>query len=307
MKWIAVFFVALVLAGSTRASQAQIGPPLGMHVTPRTELILTATTEGMLLGGLGAAALGASDTRVYVGGVMLGAVAGLGSSFFLSEGHRVTDASSQMLGIGALYGGFGVYTGLAAAGALGHQATWGGLFAGVLGGSLGGLALVPMLDLTGGDAAAAGVGMMLGTLAPLLVTAALGVTNEQPTVYLLPAFIGMTAGIAGGIVANHALDFTRSRWLLLGLSSSVGFLAGGGLALVMNMTDFRIASLMTLGGGLLGLAVGGLITRGYDAETRKAGEAVAAGDWASGRARPVERVQTEPARTTGVSLWAGSF
>lgn len=225
---------------------------------PRVELVVESTLLGLVWSSLLASEVKARDKEA-VSLLMLGTGAGLGISLLASSGRQVTQSVPGFLSLGATYG---AYTALLVSGFGGNDPSAGGVLAASVGGAALGLVVSP--HFTGGDAAAAGEGVIYGGLVPLLVEFSLGSKPSWDGV-LATLLVGSTAGLIAGPVLNRSLNFSRGRWNLIGLGGGVGGLFGLGLAILSDAGrgDGRPAAALTTVGVVGGLALTTWLTASF--------------------------------------------
>ena len=260
----------------------------------RAELIVAATLYGAAVGGLVAGAVKADD-KGSVGLVMLGTAAGLVGSIAATANTTVRASVPPMFELGGGYGAFAVLLVSAIANDNNSGNVAGPVAAGVVAGSLLGVAAASQLRMTGGDAAAAWGGLLYGAALPVMIEVALGGGNNHDIRYELTALVGGTAGLVLAPLLNETLHWSRARWSLINLGGGVGLLMGLGTAVLVSANKetgfFALMSAGTVAG--LGIAPQGRVRLG------SLGEAV--------HPVVVKDRQGRPELGAGLTLLGGSF
>jgi hypothetical protein len=228
----------------------------------RAEMVVGATIEGGILGGLVAGA-GETDGKAAVGLVMLGTGVGLAGSIALTQGTYVRPAYPAMFETGGIYGAFAVLLGYGIGDGKGNVA--GPVALGVGAGSLIGLGAARALDMTGGDAGASFGGLAWGAGLPVLVLAAASSDTSNDKALLWTALVGGTAGAIAGPLLNRSLDWSLSRWRMVNLGGGVGLLFGLGTAVLANASG-RGGAALSATGAILGLGISAVATQSWDVD-----------------------------------------
>ncbi len=232
-------------------------------VGPRVELVIYSTLLGLAWSALAAAAVHA-NSKGTLGLLMIGTGAGLGISLAASSGKRVRQSVPGFLTLGATYG---AYSALLMSGLGNSDPTPGAVLAGSIGGAALGLVASPYF--TGGDAAAAGEGVIYGGLIPLMIEGTLA-HNLDKDLALGTLLIGSTAGLIAGPLLNRSLNYSRGRWNLIGLGGGVGGLFGAGIGVLAglnaNGSDGRGALALTTVGVVAGLGLTAWLTSSFGAD-----------------------------------------
>lgn len=296
----------LAAAGAAR-------PPGATRAGSRAEMIVNATLEGAALGVLASAGVQA-DAKGTAGLTMLGTGAGLVLSVVLTDGRTLRTAAPPLLGTGALYGGLATAALAELADVKGNYAIAAG--AGVLAGSLLGLTAANELKLTAGDAGALSVGMLYGAALPVALEGAL-VADPGKKPAIATALIGGTLGLVLLPIANHQLDWSRSRWTLVGLGGGVGALFGAGTAVLVGAKDSQPILGLLAGGAIAGLGLSAAFTSNFDAgevpESRALLDLAPDGKVRMGSLLTAIHPELRPGRSghveagVGLSLLAGQF
>lgn len=272
---------------------------------PRTQLVLTSFSVGVWLGLSGALALDV-DARAGAGLILLGGLGSGAVAYLATSGMNVRPAMPIMLGYGTSYGAATALTLLS----LGDTDTafWPALFGGSLLGAVGGLAMVPLLDMSGGDAGASGfLSIFAGGVT--LLTMALTFSEIDSTASItIPMWLAASAGFFGGPFINRVLQFSGTRWNVISVASGAGTLTGALLAFIFGVGSGRgwIGALLlgTVGGAAIGAAATGWMAP----DSRAALEpGVPSRNAFASLARPLERNVREPSTAFALPLASTTF
>lgn len=225
-----------------------------------TELKVWGTTYGIWLGLMVPLALSPDGPEPYGAGLLIGAPGG----FFLARALT----RSRPLSLGQVraitWGGtWGALQGLALAGArdvdgdavFGYMAIGSGL------GLAGGLAAARR-EITPGTATSASLGSLWGAWFGLASSLLMDFEGDETWVTMM---LAGNAGLIGGALAGSRWPLSRSRARMISVGGLIGGVGGLGVVLLAHVDNQDPAIGIALTGSVLGLVVGGALTRGSDA------------------------------------------
>jgi hypothetical protein len=262
---------ALIERVRAKGATGQAPPVRSTGVGPRVELVITATTSGLYLGSLLAAASG-NDQKGAVALLMFGTGVGLVGSLAGSSGARVPQSMPQFLQNGVGYGTSATLLALAIGDAKGGRSIAGWTFAGAAAGGIAGLIASPYF--TGGDSGAMTTGIIYGGVIPLLIEQTIG-PHDNGKAPFWAALIGSTAGLFAGPILNARVHWSRGRWNLVSLGGGVGALMGGGVGVLTDgfKGEARAGLALLTIGTIAGLGLSAWLTSDFGADEPRLGAA----------------------------------
>lgn len=250
-----------------------------------TELKVWSTTYGIWLGVSVPLALNADGPEPYGVGLLLGAPGGFFGARALARSRPFSLGQARAVTWG---GTWGALQGMALANAMDfgggeriiegdivideeadEEAIIGTMVIGSAVGIAGGM-LAARQEIRPGTATSATLGSLWGSWFGL-ATSILADLDSDPTWATL--MLTGNAGLVGGALAGSRLPLSRSRARLISVGGLIGGVGGLGIVLIADVDDEDTAIGVTLAGSILGLALGGALTRGHDAEEDLSGAA----------------------------------
>ena len=254
-----------------------------------TELKVWSTTYGIWLGAAIPTALNASGPEPYGVGLLLGAPGGFFGARALASSRPFSLGQARAVTWG---GTWGALQGMALANAADFgggeriiegdivideeadpEAVLGTMVIGSAVGIAGGM-LAARQEITPGTATSATLGSLWGSWFGL-ATSILADLDDDPTWATM--MLTGNAGLVAGALAGGRLPLSRSRARMISVGGLIGGVGGLGIVLIADVDDEDTAIGVTLAGSILGLAMGGALTRGHDAEEDMSGAAEAVG------------------------------
>jgi len=101
-------------------------------------------------------------------------------------------------------------------------------------------------------------GTWFGTAAGVLIDA-------EDDGLLAASLIGGDAGLVTAAILAPRWNMSRNRARLISIAGVIGGLAGGGIDLITRPDDEKAAVAIPLAGSIIGLTIGAVTTRSYDA------------------------------------------
>ena len=253
-----------------------------------TELKVWSTTYGIWLGIAVPAALSADDPEPYGVGLLLGAPGGFFGGRALAQSRPLSLGQARAITWG---GTWGALQGMALANAADFgggeriiegdivideeadaEAVLGTMIIGSAVGIGGGM-LAARQEIRPGTATSAMLGSLWGSWFGL-ASSILADLDDDPT--WVTTMLTGNAGLAAGALAGSRLPLSRSRARLISVGGLIGGVGGLGLVLIADVDDEDTAIGVTLAGSVAGLVLGGVLTRGHDAEEDMSGNEQAA-------------------------------
>ena len=261
-----------------------------------TELRVWSTTYGIWLGIAVPAALSADGPEPYGVGLLLGAPGGFFGGRAFSQTRPLSLGQARAITWG---GTWGALQGMALANALDfgggeriiegdimvdeeadEEAVLGTMIIGSAVGIGGGM-LAARQEIRPGTATSANLGSLWGSWFGLATSILADLKNDPTWATIM---LGGNAGLVGGALAGSRLPLSRSRARLISVGGLIGGVGGLGLVLIADVDDEDTAIGVTLAGSVAGLVLGGVLTRGQDAEEDMSGDAAASGTLPAGGA-----------------------
>ena len=254
-----------------------------------TELKVWSTTYGIWLGIAVPAALSAAGPEPYGVGLLLGAPGGFFGGRAFSRTRPLSLGQARAITWG---GTWGALQGMALANAMdfggGERIIEGDIIIdeeadeeAVLGTmiiasavGIGGGMLAARQDIRPGTATSATLGSLWGSWFGL-ATSILADLEDDPT--WATVMLAGNAGLVGGALVGSRVPLSRSRARMISVGGLIGGVGGLGLVLIADVDDENTAIGVTLAGSVAGLALGGVLTRGHDAEEDMSGDAESGG------------------------------
>ena len=261
----------------------------GLQGGGETELKVWSTTYGIWLGVTVPLALNAGGPEPYGVGLLLGAPGGFFGARALATSRPFSLGQARAITWG---GTWGAVQGMALANAadfgggeriiegdivIDEEADEEAVLASMIVGSAAGIAggmLAARQEIRPGTATSAMLGSLWGSWFGL-ASSILADLDEDPTWATI--MVTGNAGLVAGALAGSRLPLSRSRARLISVGGLIGGVGGLGIVLIADVDDEDTAIGVTLAGSILGLALGGALTRGHDAEEDMSGAAEAAG------------------------------
>jgi hypothetical protein len=239
------------------------------------ELKVWSTLYGLWLGVAVPAAFGAEGSEAYGVGLLVGGPVGFLVGQGLARSGSLSDAQARAVTFGGTWGtwqGFGwsrvldLGEGFECDGDLcvsdgGAEET----FAAMVVGGIGGIAVGSVLsrkNITPGIASTVSFSALWGTW---FGTAAGVLIDAEDDGLLAASLIGGDAGLVTAAILAPRWNMSRNRARLISIAGVIGGLAGGGIDLIVRPDDEKAAVAIPLAGSIIGLAIGAVTTRSYDA------------------------------------------
>jgi hypothetical protein len=265
-------------AEALQALQALRASPL--HATSqssRVELQVWSTLYGLWLGVAVPGALGASGSEPYGLGLLLGGPGGFLAGRALANSRPMSEGQVRAITFGGTWGtwqGFGwarvldigerevcnagfCYTEDAGSRTVFSSLVVGGL-AGIATGSL-----LSRRPITPGTATTVNFGALWGTW---FGVAGSVLADLEGDAFLATTLLGGNAGLLATAFLAPQWDLTRDRARLISIAGVIGGLAGGGLDLLIQPDNEKVAIGIPLATSIAGLAVGTVLTRDRPSE-----------------------------------------
>lgn len=241
-----------------------------------TELQVWSTTYGIWLGMMVPLALDAEGPEPYGVGLLLGAPGGFFAGRALARSRPLSLGQARAITWGGTWGAL-QGTALANARSVDEQAFIRSMIIGSAAGVAGGM-LAARQEITPGTATSATLGSLWGTWFGLATSTLLDYTDDQIWVVMMATG---NAGLVGGALAGSRWPLSRSRARLISVGGLIGGVAGLGTVLIGDADDEDTVIGIALTGSIAGLVLGGVLTRGHDAEEDMSGNEPAAGSLAA--------------------------
>lgn len=240
------------------------------------ELKVWSTLYGLWLGVAIPAAFGVDNSEGYGVGLLVGGPAGFLIGQGLARSGSLSDAQARAITFGGTWGtwqGFGwsrvldFGEGFDCQGDLctsdgGAEET----FASMVVGGLAGITVGSVLarkNITRGTASTVSFGALWGTWFGIATGVLAGLDDEDGL--LASSLIGGNAGLVTTAILAPRWNLSRNRARLISISGVIGGLAGGGIDLIAQPDDEAALIGIPLAGSIIGLAIGAVTTRSYDA------------------------------------------
>jgi len=229
----------------------------------RVELLAWGTVYGAWLGIAVPIALGADDPEAVGAGLVIGTPLGFLLAREYTSERSVSAGDARAITLGGTWGswqGLGWYLyadeGDSHAEDLIASTVLGGIAGIVVGGVLANNA-----DIPAGTATLVNFGALWGTWYGVVGGVLLDAEGDD---LLLASLIGGNAGLLGTALVAPGWDMSRNRARLINAGGLIGLAVGGGIDLMIQPDDEKVAILIPAVGGLAGLALGAHLTRDYD-------------------------------------------
>ena len=241
-----------------------------------TELQVWSTTYGIWLGMMVPLALDAEDPEPYGAGLLLGAPGGFLAGRALARSRPLSLGQARAITWG---GTWGALQGMALANArsVDEQAFIRSMIVGSGVGIAGGM-LAARQEIMPGTATSATLGSLWGSWFGLATSTLLDYTDDPIWVVMMATG---NAGLVGGALAGSRWPLSRSRARLISVGGLIGGVAGVGTVLIADVDDEDTTIGLALTGSVVGLVLGGVLTRGHDTEEDMSGNEPAAGSLAA--------------------------
>ena len=241
-----------------------------------TELQVWSTTYGIWLGIMVPVALDADGPEPYGAGLLLGAPGGFLAGRALARSRPLSLGQARAITWG---GTWGALQGMAVANArsVDEQAFIRSMIIGSGVGIAGGT-LAARQEIMPGTATSATLGSLWGTWFGLATSTLLDYTDDPIWVVMMATG---NAGLVGGALAGSRWPLSRSRARLISVGGLIGGVAGVGTVLISDIDDEDTTIGLALAGSVAGLVLGGVLTRGHDAEEDMSGNEPPAGSLAA--------------------------
>jgi hypothetical protein len=257
-------------------------PAQVVYGSGRVEMQVWTTLYGAWLGVAVPAAFGADEPEAYGTGLLVGAPAGFLAGRALANALDLTEGQARAITLGGSWGtwqGFGwreVFDiGVREVcepdpfgpGEFCYETeddTEEAFAAMIVGGLVGiaGGALFSGRDITPGTGTAVNFGSLWGSWLGFAGGVLFGLENDD---LLAATLVGGNAGLATTAFLAPGWNVSRSRVRLVSIAGVLGGLAGGGIDLILQPDDEKVAVAIPLAGSVLGLVLGAAATRGDDA------------------------------------------
>ena len=265
-------------AEAFQALQALRAAPLGAtSQSSRVELQVWSTLYGLWLGVAVPGALGASGSEPYGLGLLLGGPGGFLAGRALANSRPMSEGQVRAITFGGSWGtwqGFGwarvldigerevcdfgfCYT---------EEAGSRTVFSSLVVGGLAGIATGSVLSrrpISPGTATTVSFGALWGTWFGV-AGSVLG--NLEGDAFLATTLLGGNAGLLAAALMAPQWDLTRDRARLISIAGVIGGLAGGGLDLLIQPDNEKVAIGIPLATSIAGLAMGAVLTRDRPSE-----------------------------------------
>ena len=250
-------------------------PAEGSGRSGQVELMVWATTYGAWLGVAIPAALGAEGSGAYGAGLLLGGPGGFLAGRALSGSRSLSEGQVRAITFGSFWGTYQGY-------GLMEVLDWGerqecdldvcyvegpdgaDVFrAFVLGGLAGTVtgAILSQRPIPSGVATSVNFGALWGTWFGL----AGGIlANQEGDGLLATTLLVGDAGLLGTALLSPGWDISRNRARLVSIAGVMGGLVGGGLDLLIQPDNEKVAIGIPMATSILGLAIGARRTSGMD-------------------------------------------
>ena len=214
------------------------------------------------------AALDADDPEPYGVGLLLGGPGGFFGGRMLARSRPLSLGQTRAITWG---GTWGAWQGMGWAHALdlgggnesqSTQAVFASMIAGSAVGILGGT-LAARREIMPGTSTSAMLGSMWGAWIGF-ASSILADLDEDPA--WATTMLAGNAGLVGGAVAGSRWRLSRSRARLISIAGVIGGVGGLGTVLITQPNDDDLEIGIPLAGSIVGLAIGGLLTRGNTGE-----------------------------------------
>jgi hypothetical protein len=253
----------------------------------RTELTVWGTTYGIFLGLAAPPALNAQSSGAYGLGLLLGAPAGFMISRAYANATAITEGEARAITFGGTWGTWQGYGWAKLAGLLERNvscpagsdcgasketsgtAALRAMILGSLAGIGAGAAAGNTLHVTPGAATTVNFAALWGTGYGVAGAALFGVNSGNGA--LTMALIGGDAALLGAALTAPGWRLSRERARLISIAGLAGVLAGGGIDLILQVDNSRVAVGIPMAGGTIGMLLGAQATRGMPPETAAAG------------------------------------
>lgn len=282
-------------AGIQAMDALQSLPPEGGGRSSQVELMVWATTYGAWLGVAVPAALGADNSEAYGAGLLVGGPLGFLGGRAMARSRSLSEGQTRAITFGSLWGtwmGFGVMEVLDWGEKSEVCYDWGcesgerdgaDVFKSFVVGGLAGTATGAILarrPISRGVATASTLAAMWGTWFGVAGGVLVDLEGDG---LLTSTLIGGNAALLAAAKWASARDISRNRARLISIAGVIGGLVGGGLDLLVQPEEGKVAIGIPLAGSIIGLAVGA----GLTSDRNGAGEAMEVGAGESGSQSPV--------------------
>lgn len=289
-RFISRHFATTTAATEARARMAAMGmSPAGAAVqgSGRVELQVWSTLYGLWLGVAIPGAFGADGSSPYGLGLLLGGPGGFLAGKAIARSRPLTEGQARAITLG---GTWGTWQGLGWINVLdigeGYRCDFdvctndGNVeerFAGMIVGGLAGIGAGTLLsrrDISPGTATTVNFGALWGTWIGFAVGYLADLEDDN---LLASSLLGGDVGLVGAALMQPAWRMSRSRARLVSIYGVMGGLAGLGADLLIQPDDDKVSVAIPLLGSVVGLVLGGGMTRDYDRTHEPGGEMGAPG------------------------------
>lgn len=248
----------------------------------RVELQVWTTLYGLWLGIAVPGALGADGPEAYGVGLLVGGPAGFLTGLGLARSRELTDSQARAITLG---GTWGTWQGLGWANVLdlgedltcdgdvcfsegGSEETFAAMIVGGVSGIVAG-ALLSRKNIPQGVATAVNFGALWGTWFGFAASYLADLEDDN---LLAATLIGGNAGLLGTALLAPRWNMSRNRARLISIAGVIGGLSGAGADLILQPDDDKVAVAIPMVTSALGLLIGTLTTRNYDARPQGGGD-----------------------------------
>lgn len=269
-------------AGARALGMLATLPARNQGLSGRTELKVWTTTYGLWLGVAVPAAFGAEGSEPYGAGLLVGGPTGFLAGSRIASSRTISTGQARAITLGGTWGtwqGWG-WSEVADIGEEEFCDPGGNCFesgddiqerfaAAILGG-LTGIAVGTLLSkrtITPGVATTVNFGSLWGTWFGVAGGVVAGLENDA---LLATTLLAGNAGLLYTALRAPSWRVTRNRARIVSIAGVIGGLGGAGIDLLIQPDDEKVAFAIALGGSVVGLVTGVMVTRdiGEDLDDR---------------------------------------
>ena len=264
-------------AGSAALQALRAAPAGAMSQGSRVELQVWSTLYGLWLGVAVPGALGASGSEPYGLGLLLGGPGGFLAGRALANSRPLSEGQVRAITFG---GTWGTWQGFGWARVLGigerevcdfgpcyrEDAGSRTVFSSLVAGGLAGIATGAVLSrkpISAGTATTVNFGAFWGTWFGVAGSVLADLEGDS---FLAATLLGGNAGLVTTALLSRSWNLSRDRARLISIAGVMGGLAGGGLDLLIQPDNEKVAIGIPLATSIAGLALGATMTRDRPSE-----------------------------------------